>query len=415
MKRSFARSVLGIVVAASLSLVATACEGRGGDAPPSDTESSTADARTDVVGSCANIAPSSGDGAPTAIAPTPCLAVGVLTGDPNQEFDRVTTPFLLSDGSLAVPTVGAGSIRIFGSDGRFVRELGRRGQGPGEIDYLASAWPRGDTIEAFDLTQQRLVRFLPSDSVETLPMREATATGFLGPLGAGWATFGLRARMGRPIPRDSVTVRFTSRNADGFTVTQLAITDGMARYQAPGISGPHPLTPTSIAVVHADEVYVGETLTPLIRVYHADRTLDREIALPLTAPSTGAATLRQVVDSAVTRALDHDKPMTRERWSAYEELDRLSVFWALIVDELGYLWVRPYDPVAHSLALDGLPSNRGGPGGRWLVLSPTGAEVGWIDIPDGFEPLQITRHAVVGVQRDLFDIEFVHVHRLSRR
>jgi hypothetical protein len=403
-----------VSVAALVGVVgAAACQGDGRDGASRDAGEPAAVAAADI--GCGSGSGTLTDGAPAAIEPTPCLAVGVLTGDPRQEFDRVTTPFLLTDGSVAVPTVGAGSIRIFDPEGRFVRELGRRGEGPGEIDYLASAWPRGDTIEAFDLTQQRLVRFLPSDSVETLPLRVAAATGFLGPLGAGWAAFGLRARIGRPIPRDSITVRLMSRTGDVFAVTQLAVSDGMARYEAPGISGPHPLTPTSIAVVHGDEIYVGETLTPIIRVYHADGTLVREIALPLTAPPNAAAMLRQVVDSAVTLAPERDKPMTRDRWSSYAEPERLSVFWALIVDELGFLWVRPYDPIAHSLALDGLPSNRGGSGGRWLILSPDGREVGWIDIPDGFEPLSVTRHAVVGVHRALFGVEFVHVHRLSRR
>jgi hypothetical protein len=332
-----------------------------------------------------------------------------------QQFDEVRTPFLLTDGSLAVPTVGASTIRIFDADGRFVRELGGSGQGPGEFGYLASAWPRGGTIEAFDLTQQRLVRFLPPDSVETIALRDASAQVFHGALGAGWATSGLQARLGQLVPRDSITVRAVARTADGFSVTQLAVTDGMARYTAPGISGPHPLTPTGVTAAHRDEVYVGETLTPMIRVYRADASLVREIALPLSAPTGIAAAMTVVVDSAVARADEDQKAMTRRRWGSYSEPERLSVFWALIVDELGFLWVRPYDPIAHSLALDGLPSNRGGPGGRWLVLSPTGAEVGWLDVPDGFEPALVTRNAVVGVHRDELDVESVRVHRLARR
>jgi hypothetical protein len=320
---------------------------------------------------------------------------------------------MMRDGSLAVPTVGASSIRIFGPDGRFMREFGGPGQGPGEFRYLVSAWSRGDTIEAFDLGQQRVVRFLPGGSVGTVPFRGEPAGAFYGPLGPGWAVGRLNARMGG---RDSTTVQLVSRiGADSVTRMDIAVTQGMHREMAPGISGPHPLTPTAIAEVHGDEIYIGETLTPLLRVYGADARLLREIPLPLSAPAGSAAAMRSVIDSATALPDDPTRQAPRPQWETYATPTVLSVFWAVIVDELGFIWVRPYDPIAHSLALDGMPSNRGGPGGRWLVLSPTGAQVGWIDVPDGFEPMWIGRDAIVGVYRDDLDVESVRVHRLNRR
>jgi hypothetical protein len=355
-------------------------------------------------------------GAPLAIESTARLSVGVLEGDPMQEFDRVTTPFLMPDGTLAVPTVGAGSIRLFDPNGTFLRELGRPGQGPGEFAYLVSAWARGDTIEAFDLTQQRLVRFFPSDSVETLPLRGARASAVHGALGTGWATMVLSARYGT---RDSTTVQVRSRlrspTQDSVTTLDVTVTHGMHRFDAPGMSGPHPISPTAVVATNGDEIYVGETLTPVIRVYHAGGGFAREIALPLTAATEIAATLSLVVDSAVALADEDQRAITRERWGSYAAPERLSAFWALIVDELGFLWVRPYDPMVHALALGGMPSNRGGPGGSWLVLAPNGVEVGRIAVPDGFEPIQITRDAVVGIHRDDLNVESVHVHRLARK
>ena len=103
------------------------------------------------------------------------------------------------------------------------------------------------------------------------------------------------------------------------------------------------------------------------------------------------------------------------RWSGIPA-ERLSVFWDFIVDELGFLWVRPYDPWEHALALDGRPGGFGGAGGRWLVLSPTGEDVGWIDVPAGLEPVQITRDAVLGVSADAAgSARVLRVHRLERR
>ena len=55
-----------------------------------------------------------------------------------------------------------------------------------------------------------------------------------------------------------------------------------------------------------------------------------------------------------------------------------------------------------------------GPGGNWLVISPEGAEVGWLEMPEGLEPVQITSDAVVGIYRDELGVESVRVHSLSR-
>jgi hypothetical protein len=331
-----------------------------------------------------------------------------------EELDRVVTPFLLPDGTLAVPTTGASSIRIFSPDGTFVRSLGRPGEGPGELSYLARAWPRGDTIEAFDLYGQRLLRFLPGDSVATIPLRSAAASDMHGAVGDGWAMSRLRAHIG---DRDSMYVRSVSRALEDSVgvVIDVTMVRGMHRDVAPGISGPHPLSPTAVVAVHDAEVYTGETLTPSLSVYAADGRLLRQIELPLDEPDDAAGALQIVVDSAVALADEAERAAVRARWGSYRVPDRLSVFWAIMVDELGFIWVRPYDPVAHSLALDGLPSNRGGPGGRWLVLTPEGEEAGWIDIPEGLEPRYVTADRVVGVHRDELDVESVRVHRLQRR
>jgi hypothetical protein len=408
-----------------LVLVLAACRGGGGDAPGDGPPVATAEGLPSgqpetTAPTCDSDTPPQA-GAPIAVDPTPCLSVGALDGDPMQELDRVVTPFLLPDGSLAVPTTGASSIRIFDSDGTFLRSLGGFGEGPGELSYLASAWPRGDTIEAFDLTGQRLLRFLPGDSVATIPLRSAVASVIYGALADGWAISRLRAHMG---DRDSMFVRAVSRAIEDSVaavrspdelIVDLTMVRGMHRAIAPGISGPHPLTPTALVAVHDNEVYVGETLTASLSVYAADGTLLRQIALPLDPPEDAAGAMRVVVDSAVALADEADRPAVRARWSSYRVPDRLSVFWALIVDELGYVWVRPYDPVAHALALDGLPSNRGGPGGRWLVLTSAGVEVGWVDVPAGLEPASITASEVVGVHRDELGVESVRVHRLQRR
>lgn len=51
---------------------------------------------------------------------------------------------------------------------------------------------------------------------------------------------------------------------------------------------------------------------------------------------------------------------------------------------------------------------------EWRIFSPDGAEVGWIRVPAGFEPWQITSDAVVGVYRDARGVESVRVYGVER-
>jgi hypothetical protein len=102
------------------------------------------------------------------------------------------------------------------------------------------------------------------------------------------------------------------------------------------------------------------------------------------------------------------------------EPDRISAFWSFIVDEEGYVWVLPYDPAAHSAALEGLGSGSyllggSGPGGLWRVFAPDGTEVDPVRVPDELEPVTITSDAVVGIRRDELGVESVRVHVLRRR
>jgi hypothetical protein len=90
--------------------------------------------------------------------------------------------------------------------------------------------------------------------------------------------------------------------------------------------------------------------------------------------------------------------------------EQLPVVWKVLVDELGYVWVRPYDPMKHSFALGGGP----GVGGKWLVFSPDGNRVGEIQMPPKLEASAITQNAVVGISRDEMGVESVQVYRLWR-
>lgn len=97
----------------------------------------------------------------TSISAAPLLDLGGLRDDPREEL-HPSLPYLigkpLSDGRWVV--ADNGSIKVFDRDGRFVRAMGRSGDGPGEMRLLRDVCViRGDTILAVSLGDRRLVVF----------------------------------------------------------------------------------------------------------------------------------------------------------------------------------------------------------------------------------------------------------------
>ncbi len=66
------------------------------------------------------------------------LAIGQEGGAPEYTFGSVAGIDVMSDGTIAVLDGLAGEVRTFAPDGSFVRRIGRRGEGPGEISGEAA-------------------------------------------------------------------------------------------------------------------------------------------------------------------------------------------------------------------------------------------------------------------------------------
>lgn len=351
------------------------------------------------------------EGTPLEISEQPRLSVGVVEGDTLRQFHGVVTPFLLPNGTLAVPLSDAAVIRLFGPDGDFIQTLGRPGEGPGEFSSLSAAWPRGDTIEAFDNQLRRITRFLPDGTVEVVSLEPAGAAQGAVPRGLpeGWVLFGVEsAGLGR---RDEVAVHGFYR--DGSHLGEIARVEGMRRLRTPAITGPDPLSPKWVIAARGGRVYVAETLTPTLRVLDLEGQLRREISWEPGRSMTPEEAFGAVVSAAARRAGPDEAAETRRRLRAFPVPDRVSAFWDVTVDAEGFLWVRPFDPTQHSPALGGF---RGaGEGGRWLILSSSGMRVGSVKVPDGLEPTHMARDAVVGIRRDELGVESVSVHSLERQ
>lgn len=203
-------------------------------------------------------------GAPTRLSEAPVIVVGEQPGDPDHELFAVLRPFLLPDGGLGVPLSSDGTIRIYDTNGQFVRSLGSEGEGPGEFLRLAAAWARGDTVEAFDSELNRITRFTPGKPPETI-MLESVASAQVAVPGladGSWILYGLQEVQASG--RDRIAVhRFAS---DGRHLERLQQTEGFRRHLFPGGRGPDPISPRAVVRTRNQSVYVAETLTPRVTV-----------------------------------------------------------------------------------------------------------------------------------------------------
>ncbi|MBA3557793.1 MAG: 6-bladed beta-propeller [Gemmatimonadaceae bacterium] len=94
-------------------------------------------------------------------------SVGAEESPAEQVFDEHITVALSRSGILFVAETRIGSIRVFDSSGRFVRQFGRRGEGPGEYLSITSmaVGPAGDSLYVFDHKNRRVSVLSPTGTL----------------------------------------------------------------------------------------------------------------------------------------------------------------------------------------------------------------------------------------------------------
>jgi hypothetical protein len=145
------RAVRATVILAVLA--ATACGGGGGDAARE-----TMAMHVDTIDGAVHIRH-------TGRAPLASVARTVSVGEAGglddaspAEFGQVRSVMADADGRFYVADTHAFEIRVFDPDGRFVRALGRKGGGPGEVEGMhGTAWLTPDTMMVVDHGNARLL------------------------------------------------------------------------------------------------------------------------------------------------------------------------------------------------------------------------------------------------------------------
>lgn len=346
-------------------------------------------------------------GAPVAFrfATSPFYDVGGVNDDPRLEL-LGRTPWeeaiRLSDGRLVVAE--ANELRVFGPDGRYIRTIGRKGQGPGEfpnqIGILCRL--RGDSILAIQYGGVRATVFTSEGQyVRMTPLTEY-------------------------VPRFACT-------EDGRVLVQAIHTDRDA-YRAAGLyrdeaftfldtktgrTQSPPVTTFRVAMfkgaeqrnttiaIHGERIYVANGETYEIRVHGLDGTLRQILRVAEKPPPFTDA------DARVMR----DSPMATLRPATHYAFDEVRV------DALGRIWVEDHvhpTPFPAPTAGDPVREPPPPPIAGWTVFTPDGELLGRVAIPASgksrFEVVSIgADYALFGVwlEEDLGAIRY-RMYRFTR-
>lgn len=297
------------------------------------------------------------------------------------------------DSMIVVADRGHVAVRWFDRDGQFVRQVGRRGAGPGEFSYLARMLRCGSRFRIQTIgpnTAQwwtteggflyTVVPGAPEGAEFDAPYATAcNGTGYT--VNAGWGASGRGVDPGRHRP----DVPFWLADTLGAPTHLLGMFPGSERLVRPGGSGPHPMGKEPALAFGQEIAYVGASDSFVIRRFSATGDSLAPIHLPgldLTATPADHDHFR-LLDTA-GRPADQIRRAVRD-WETSPLPPTIPPYTRMIVDRDDRLWVRLF-PRPPALTV------------RWLVFDTAGEVVGNVDLPAALEVHDIGRDWVLGLE-----------------
>lgn len=368
------------------------------------------------------------------------LRIGVATGAEEYQFDQIFGLAVDTMGRIFVSNRGTRSVRVYDRSGQWVRDIGRRGSGPGEFQEISPPAIWRDSLGLYDPAQMRFTLFdtagqyLASWSM-VLPDRRVVYPLKGGP--AGWTVWINRLSTSQqPLPpgsssRDTVWLghvdlpalgRAMRSGGDGSpAILGLVYWPGELRKWTVGERGPTSFGPLfgpdqRWALDDAGRIYLSAGYPYQIDVYNAEGRFTRRV--------TRAFHARPVTDSDVSEYLSRLESSGPRRTSESRlrsvrtnaDLNRAEYFPAtrsLIASREGAIWAERPDVDFDLGNYESIPGFR--PGARyWDTFDAQGRYQFTVRMPDRFTVRWIGEHSMAGVQRDEDGVEYVVLYRVER-
>jgi hypothetical protein len=344
------------------------------------------------------------------------LRIGRMDGPAELQFGAIVGAAVDGSGNIYVLDALARRVRVFDSDGRFLREMGGPGEGPGEMSsrvMLVMLGP-GDTVLVADGGQRRVIRFTPDGNPAgsfLLPSTDGE------PLRFASLPDGRIVQQARRLPTQDAPIieerdRLLVRNTSGTVVDTLSLLPAGAgmRMSASGMQYFYFASEPFWQIDNRGRLIYGMNSEYRIEVHDAAGKLERVITKehsPIPVSEKDRAGILEFMRQGMLRANRPPAEIDRTfRATAFAEF--YPAYSYFVPGPRGTLWVQR---VRTSAELADRPFNASevrSP--RWDLFDPQGRLAGTVTLPDGFVPLQTVGDGFIGMWRDEWDVQ--HIVRL---
>ena len=353
-------------------------------------------------------APASRTGELFRIYDQPNVSIGALDGSESTAFLRIRGVLRLSDGRIVVADGATQELRYFNADGFYLRTVGGRGSGPTEFQNFARLQRlNADSVLVHDLGAGRTTIISPDGTV-ALTQQTGTPPTVVGSLADRAVIYTVYADASamtsnegylrpeiavmRAVPESATAELFRIHGAEEFRILDA---DRVFTF-------PAPFARPQVLVVHANHVYAlldsgdigvfdgSGVLTRIIRTIGERQPITAEILRVYRAE-----TLEGYDNSSPRRAL-HQRVFDAAPYPAY-----VPIYQDIRIDTEGLVWAELYR----------LPTERER---HWRVFGAGGEWLGDVTVPTNLDVQDIGNNYILGVARDAFDVEYVHLYLLDR-
>lgn len=351
-----------------------------------------------------------------ALSETPVYRVG--WGDEDRQFERVVAGALRLDGSAVVGDAGGTLEVVFLSQTGSVEAIvGGPGDGPGELRSIFALLAfAGDTVAVQDPENARITMFAPAGELGTVPLKLRGSPRLLGIGDQGDLLLGppLYVVVGRRYETSWLGVPLVALSTSSGEADTLASADWDQSISEGG--GRSPFMSGGFATVADGAFVVGRGDRPELRWLNhrgAVRQIARWHEPPRAVSSADVDAWEVEMRAAYDRVGTIPQADIDEAISTMKEAiggtapffgpaGGMPGYGGLLSDPLGNVWIAAYR----------VPRVRSP--GRYFVVSPRGAWLGWVDIPAGLRVLAIGTDRVLGVEEDELDRQAVVMYELTQ-
>lgn len=337
-----------------------------------------------------------------AVPGVPDVDIGVVEGDAAYQLFGVTSALPLEGGRLVLVNSGTQELRFFDTDGRFLKSVGGRGEGPGEyqLPFLLPSF--SDTLFVYDRQARRY----------TLLDREGTLLG----------TVSVNAYIGQPqgvLENGRVLATANTASAGPETtegmmangvVAKLLDLDGTSPDTLGVFEGPDlyvwkqenrigflqvPFDVSATTATGRDRIWITPGRFAEIREHDGTGRLVRILRVDRELDPTTRQKFDAYVDARVEAIEDPAFAADMRRWYGNMSLREAMPAWSRLVADMDG------NVLAERFREDGATP------ATWTVFGRDGVAAGSITLPAGARLLGAGRGWLIALQRDELDVEHV--------